>query len=193
MKKIISGLLAILLLSASHSHACVGKILNIGILNSVNENFLAELVSVLVNERTGTIVNIKVYSDSKDIYDAVKNVEVSIIIENTERASKILNISKNEDNAKAYDVLKEEFRNRLNLIWLKPFGMLNREDGIGQYYYVPVITDDVLINFPALPRLINKLGGSINDDMYTKLINSVESGGKPRTVARDFLKSIKLI
>lgn len=193
MKKIMLGLFAILLLSASHSHACVGKILNIGILNSVNENILAELVSVLVNERTGTIVNIKVYSDSKGIYDAVKNVEVSIIIENTERASKILNISKNEDNAKAYDVLKEEFRNRLNLIWLKPFGMLNREDGTGQYYYVPVITDDVLINFPALPRLINKLGGSINDDMYTKLINSVESGGKPRTVARDFLKSIKLI
>lgn len=192
MKRIISILLVILLFSAGHSHACVGKILNIGILNSVNENFLAELVSVLVNERTGTLVNIKVFSDSKDIYDAVKSDDVSIIIENTERAAMILNISKSDD-AKAYDVFKEEFRNRLNLIWLKPFGMVTGEDGKGQHYYAPVITEDVLINFPALPRLVNKLLDVTADKNYQDAVISVRHGENVRKAAKEFLKKKKLV
>jgi glycine betaine/choline ABC-type transport system substrate-binding protein len=52
---------------------------------------------------------------------------------------------------------------------------------------------EILNNFPALPRLFNKLGSRINDAAYTKLILSVESGGEPKSVAKEFLKSKKLI
>ncbi|MBI4826977.1 MAG: hypothetical protein HY807_11270 [Nitrospirae bacterium] len=193
MKKILSGLLVTVLLFTSAAEACVGKILNIGILNSVEENLLAELISVMVNERTGTTVNIKVYKDSKEIYNAVKNEEISIVIENTERALKILGLSGNESDAKAYDVSRDEFRSRLNLIWLKPFGIVNMEDDGGQYYYAPVITEDVLINFPALPRLINKLSDITLDKNYRGMIISIKRGEKARKAAKEFLKKKKLV
>ncbi|MBI5410094.1 MAG: hypothetical protein HZA14_12065 [Nitrospirae bacterium] len=193
MKKIILGLLITFLLSTGPSHACVGKGLNIGVLDSVNENLLAELVSVLINERTGTTVNIKVYGDSREIYNAVKKDDLGIIIENTERAMKMLNIPDNGDKAKAYDVSKEEFRNRLNLIWLKPFGALNKEDGNGTYYYAPVITEYVLINFPALPRLINKLSNITSDKNLQDLLKSAQSDEKVRKAAKEILKKKKLV
>ncbi len=193
MKKVFFTFLVTFTLFAVRTDACVGKILSIGIMNSVDENILAELVSVLINERTGTTVNIKVYGDPKEIYDAVKKDEIGIVIENTERALKILNISGEADKAKAYDVSKEEFRNRFNLIWLKPFGMVNGEDGGEQYYYAPVITEHVLINFPALPRLINKLLDITADKNYRELIKSVRSGEKAGKAAKGFLKKKKLV
>ena len=55
------------LLSSVQSNACVGRILNIGIMDTLNENLLAELVSVLINERTGTTVNVKVFDDREEI------------------------------------------------------------------------------------------------------------------------------
>jgi glycine betaine/choline ABC-type transport system substrate-binding protein len=180
MKKVFFTFLITFTFFTTPLHACVGKILSIGILNSVDENILAELVSVLINERTGTAVNIKVYGDSEEIYDAVKKDEIGIVIENTQRALKILNISGEADRAKAYDVSKEEFRNRFNLIWLKPFGTVNREDGEEQYYYAPVITEYVL-KFPALPRLISKLADIAADRNFRELIN--RSGWrKPKSV-----------
>ena len=193
MKKIIFSLLITFLLFTGHSHACVGKILTIGILDSTNENILAELVSILINERTGTTVNIKIYGDSGEIYNAVKKEEVGIVIENTARAMKILDMPDSGDKLKAYDISKQEFKNRLNIIWLKPFGVLTGDDGSGQYYYAPVITEYVLINFPALPRLINKLSDIAKDKNFQRLMASVNSGEKTKKAAKDFLKKKKLI
>ena len=60
-------LLSVLLSFGVRSQACVGRIINIGITNSVNENLLAELVSVLIIERTVTTVNIKFFDNVKKI------------------------------------------------------------------------------------------------------------------------------
>jgi len=51
----------------------------------------------------------------------------------------------------------------------------------------------VVNNFPALPRVIGKLGSALNDENYARLVKSVESGEQPKKAARDFLKSKKLI
>jgi glycine betaine/choline ABC-type transport system substrate-binding protein len=162
-------------------------------MQSANENLLAELVSVLLNERTGTTVKIKAFDSSEEIYNALKSEEIGVIIENTDHAMNMLNMQMSADIKRDYDVTKKAFKEQMNLTWLKPFGLLPREDGKGEYYYSAVLTEDVLINFPALPRVINKLKGIANDKRFDKVIKSVESGQKVNGIARDFLKKKKLI
>ena len=176
---------AYLILTFSHqSDACVGKTLYIGALNSTYEQLFSEMLLVLISERTGTTVNIKYYKDSRELYNAVKKNEVGILVENTDRALEILGRQREQNLEAAYRVAKEEFRKNLNLVWLKPFGFLS---------YSPLLTVDVLSNFPALPRVINKLGGIMNEEIFLKMVRSVKSGEKPKTVAREFLKTRKLI
>ena len=193
MRKIPPFLLIVLLLFFSNqSEACLGRNLNIGILNSTNERLLAELLSVLINERTGTTINIIVYKGSKEIYNAVKTEEINIIIENTNHAMGILGWT-GEGEKGNKDILKGEFRKKLNLISLRPFGFLPKEAGGGNYHYFPVIAENILKDFPALPRVINKLSGVSNDENFQKLIKSVRSGRKAKRIVRDFLKKKKLI
>lgn len=194
MRKIFFYPLIAMLFAFSHqANACVGKILYIGTLNSIHEQVLSEMLSILINERTGTTVNIKYYKDSKELYNAVKKNEVGILIENTDRAMEILGRQKEENMEKAYNISKEEFKKNLNLVWLKPFSPLPINEMKNLYYYSPLITIDVLGNFPALPRVINKLSGIISDENFLKMVESVKSGEKPKKVARDFLKAKKLI
>ncbi len=194
MRKIFFFLLMAALTAFYHqADACVGKTLYIGALDSTHEQVLSEILSVLINERTGTTTNIKYYKNSKELYEAVKTNEVGILIENTDRAMEILGRPKEKDMEKAYNISKEEFRKNLNLVWLKPFGVLTGSDDKTLYYYGPVITADVLNNFPALPRVINKLNGIINDESFLKILKSLKSGEKPKKIAREFLKAKKLI
>jgi glycine betaine/choline ABC-type transport system substrate-binding protein len=190
--KFIYLLISLLLLFSVRSEACVGRILSIGIVDSVNEKLLAELISVLINERTGTTVNIKVFDDFGDIYDAVKKEEIGVVIENTDHAMSMLNMPKNEDEKKDYDISKAEFKEKLSLTMLKPFGFIAGEDD-KKGYYSAVVTEDVLINFPALPRVINKLKNITADKRFNKVLTSVRTGKKGKRAARDFLKKKKLI
>lgn len=70
-------------------------------------------------------------------------------------------------------------------MWLEQFG-----EG---RYYAPVIILDILETMPALPKLVGKLTGIINDEAGVKLIKSAGPEGKMRKVARDFLKAKRLI
>ncbi|MDP3113102.1 MAG: hypothetical protein Q8M71_13460 [Thermodesulfovibrionales bacterium] len=194
MKTIINLLFAAaLLFLGGNGEACVGKVISIGILNSPDEQISAEMLSVFINERTGTTINIKYYKDSKELYSAIKKGEVAILIENTDRAMEILGRKRPDDVKKAYDTAREEFKKKLNLVWLNPFASLAGVEGKSQRYYSPVITADVLNNFPALPRLVNKLGGIMDDEIFARMIKNVKSGEKPRKIARDFLKAKRLI
>jgi len=196
MKKFVTVLIlvtAICLVASHQTNACVGKTLNLGILNTSEDQLLAEILSVLINERTGTTVNIRVYHDAQEVYQAVKKGEVSILIENTEQALKVLNRPVEKNPKIAYDISKEEFRKNFSLVWLQPFGLFLQHGEKNPSYCSFVVTTDTLNNFPALPRVINKLSGTLNDETYAKLMKSLDSGGKPRAVARDFLKSRKLI
>ncbi len=194
MKKISIIMMVLLSLAFSvQAYACVGRILNIGIVDNGNETLLAELVSELINERTGTTVNVIAFDTSVEIYEALKKEDVNIVIENTEHALGMMNMQNSGDIVKDYDMSKKEFRDKMNLIWLKPFGELDDEGGKSQRYYSAVITEDVLINFPALPRVINKLKNISEDKRFDKVIKSVRSGKKVKRVARDFLRKKKLI
>jgi glycine betaine/choline ABC-type transport system substrate-binding protein len=173
--------------------ACVGKVLNIGVVNSPEGQLFGEMISALVNERTGTTVKVQVYRNTQDLYEAVRMKQVDISIENTTRALHLLNKPAESDVKKAYEVVKTAYEKEKGLVWLKPFGFLNGNGGEPPSYTATILRVDVLNNFPALPRVINKLGSAVSDEAYEKLIKSMRSGEKPKDVARNFLKSKKLI
>lgn len=193
MKKIVS--LAFLFLSiviAQTGNACVGRILTIGALSSANEQLLAEMLATIINERTGTTVNVKYFTNQNELYNGVKSGSISIMIENTDRAFAQLGKPKPTDNKEAYNQAKEGYKKTLNLVILDAFGPTTDENGKG-LYYLPIITTEVLTDYPALPRVINKLGGVAEEKGYTKLLDSVKSGDKAKRVAKDYLKQRRLI
>ena len=182
MKRILFASVIVSLLIAAHlSNACVGRFVHIGISGAPNERLLAEMASLLISERTGSNVQIDVYKSSKELYSAVKQGNVNLIFENTSRAAEVVGKAKDAP----YDQIKTEYRTRLNLTWLEPFG--------GSTKYAPVLTAETLTTYPALPKLLNKLSGALTNDTYAKLVKSAESSDKVKTVAKDFLKAKKLI
>ncbi len=186
MKKAILLLVVLsTLIFCQGAEACVGKTLYIGVTNSANELLFAEMISVLVNERTGTTVKVVPYKDTRALYSAVKKGEVGLLIENAERALKILERPAEGSAKAAYEAARKGYRKGMNLVWLEPFG--------GSQYYAPVLSVETIDNLPALPKLVNKLAGLVNDETCAKLLRSVKPDEKPRRVARDFLKTKKLI
>jgi glycine betaine/choline ABC-type transport system substrate-binding protein len=185
-------LLALLFICLPEADACVGKTLYIGVVESTEGRLLSEILSTLVTERTGTTVNTRYYRNTQELYDAVSAKQVDMLIENTARAMRIINKPSEGDLQRTYETVKSMYEKNKGLIWFKPFGFSNG-GGEGQSYTAPVLKVEVLNNFPALPRVVGKLAGTINDDTYARLIKSVESGEKAQKVARDFLKSKKLI
>jgi glycine betaine/choline ABC-type transport system substrate-binding protein len=184
MKKIMYFLLIFAILAVSHSSmACVGKTIHLGI-SMADEKLIAEMASLMISERTGSSVKIDFYKDSKALYEAVKQGKVNILMENTDRALVVLGKSKGSAGMGA-DAIKSEYRKNFNLTWLNSFGAAPQ--------YAPVLTADTLANYPALPKLLNKLAGALSNDTYAKLLKSVESEDKTRKAAKDFLKGKKLI
>ncbi len=190
MSRVLLALLLIIsALYIAPLDACVGKTLHIGILDTPNEQMLAELTSQIITARTGTTVKIDIFKAQKDLYSAVKQGQVGMMIEGTDRALEM--IGKPRESGKAgFDSAKAEYRKSLNLIWLEPYGTV---PGSGsQQLFAPVISNDILSSLPALPKLLQKLSGIANDSGYGRMLKA-RSDEKPKKLAKDFLKSKKLI
>ncbi len=192
-KNILAVLAAMILLSGANSFACVGKTLVIGSLSTANDRLLAQMMAVIINERTGTSVNVEYFDAQQDLYEAVQKKEVNILSENTGRAAQLVNVEAAGDPDSLYLRVKKEYKQQLELVMLKPFGLSAAASGKGAYLDVPVIDAAILIDYPALPRVLNKLAGIAQKKNYPKLLASVEAGDKPNRVARDFLKKKRFI
>ncbi len=194
MKKVILLVLAaVFVLFGVNSFACVGKTLIIGSLTTPNEKLLAQMMAVIINERTGTTVNVEYFESQKELYEAIKKKEVNILSENTGRAVQILSMDVSGDADSIYSAVKKEYKDQLQLVMLKPFGQSPDVAGENQFMDVPIVDSGILIDYPALPRVLNKLAGITQKKNYSKLVASVESGDKPNQVARDFLKKKRFI
>jgi len=191
LKRIVLVILLLVAL-APRAHACVGKMLTIGVLNFPKEQVLAEMLSAMINERTGTSVRVRSFASLQELYAAVKAEQVDISIENTARALSALNRPREADPIKALEVVKTVYEREKGLIWLKPFGFLNGGEE-GPSFTAAILRTTIVDNFPALPRVIGKLVATINDEVYRRLIRSLEAGENPKKVARDFLVLKKLI
>ncbi len=185
-------LLLFLAILVPGADACVGKVLNIGVVDSTGGQVLAEMVSAIIAERTGTSVSVKFFHDAQALDDALRVKQIDISIENTEHALHILNKPPETDISRTFETVKSAYEKEKGLVWLKPFGFLHAT-GASPTQTAAVLRADILTNFPALPRVIGKLGSAIDDETYALLVRSAESGEKPKKVARDFLKAKKLI
>jgi osmoprotectant transport system substrate-binding protein len=193
IKKLVLICAALAFFHAPAAEACVGKVLRIGAIDSNDGNLLPEMLALMINERTGSTVTIIYYRDTTELYDAVKAQQIDILIENTTRALKVLNRPEEADRNKTYAIVKATYEKEKGLIWLKPFGYLSGRNGEAAYFVAPVMKTETLNNFPALPRVIDKLGNILNDEVYAKMLGSVNSGAKPKNVVRELLKTKKLI
>ena len=189
MIRLITAILTILIaIYVSPLNACVGKTLHIGVIGTPNDLLLAELVSQLITERTGTSVKIESFKGQKELYNSVKQGDVGLLIGNTDLAMETIGKPRGTSGKAAFETLKAEYRKNLNLIWLEPFGTV--PGASGAQLYAPVITNEILGSLPALPKLLQKLSGITNDSGYQRLL---KAKGDEKKVARAFLKSKKLI
>jgi osmoprotectant transport system substrate-binding protein len=171
--------------------ACVGKTLAVGVAESPEALLLAELVAVLVNERTGTAINVLSYRDGAALYEGLKKGEVGILVERSDLALERLSKERPVDPAQSYAAAKEAYQKELGLLFLDAFGAFAA--GTGKAGFGPVLTPDVAANFPAMPRVINKIGKVLDEQAFGKLVAAVKSGEKAKKVAREFLQSKRLI
>ncbi|UCF88216.1 MAG: hypothetical protein JSV70_07295, partial [bacterium] len=177
-------------------HACVGRKLVLGSLEDGRPGMVSRILSILINERTGTTVEVNYYQDPEELFAAVAKGKVDLYVDHVDSAIKRLKVdAPGKDEEERYRAVKRRFEEELNLIWLKPMGYSGVDrsgQDLGQASVV--VSKDTLKKFPALPRLLEKIGTRVVLDDKS-LDNLVARSGsvKPAKVARDYLKEVKLI
>lgn len=201
MKKIVGRLLLLLCAAvlafapAGPATACVGKTLVVGAAGTAQQEILAHILSVLITERTGTTVKVVRFDSLAAAHQALLKADLDMYVDYT-GVGQVKNLRKGAiaDPRALYQSVKAAYAQDLNLVWLDPLGF--DEPKVAPAGTVaqaaPVVRKDTLKKFPALSRLINKLGGTINTATMKNLEN--QAGGKsPQDVARGFLKSGRFI
>ncbi|PLY03090.1 MAG: hypothetical protein C0623_02540 [Desulfuromonas sp.] len=194
LKKVLLTIM-FLVLTTSVGLGCVGKTLVVGTTGTVQQDLLAQMLSLLIQERTGTTVKVVSVASSSAAHQALLKADLDMYVEYTGVGQvNILKKAPVADQAELYKAVKTVYNEELNLIWLKPFGF----DAPGlapagvAAEAAPVVRKDTLKKFPALARLINKLGGRIDGAAIAELEAAVK-GTESKQVARDFLRKNRLI
>jgi glycine betaine/choline ABC-type transport system substrate-binding protein len=188
------------LLLASPLHSCVGRLLVVAVNSTQDQLIMGRMLSVLINERTGTTVDILQPGDLKKCHEAVLKGDADIYVNYLGDGLVLAGASKESDDPQeAYTLVSQSFLEKFDMVWLKPFGFQgpvaseanpgNREGGT---LAAPVTTKDVLRRFPVLDRLINKLGGKVDNGTMGDLLKKIEDQ-EVQEVVTGFLKAQSLI
>jgi len=202
-KKITALIVGISLLLACYgaqsAKACVGRKLVVGYKAFTEQAILAELLAILIEERTGTKTSLKEIEDTMEAHRALEANEIQLYVEYTGLGLKeILGGKLEKDPRKVYKTVKTAYKKNFNLIWLKTFGFNSKNEHYKEeiseglpLFAAPVVRHDTLKKFPALARLVNKLKGKIDNGTMDGLVAQVEKEGKPvRDVAGGFLSKL---
>ena len=178
--------------------ACVGKTLIIGAVNRPDMNTMSQMLSILINERTGTTVVTKSFNSFPALMDAMKNGKIDIMLDYSGRCYIDVLGNKPERNAqKVFAAVKEVYQREKNQVWLPPFGfsengVITGNCGATPAVAAPVLRKSTLEKFPALPRVLEKLAGKVNNATITRLSNESRHGNV-KEITRKFLKENRLI
>jgi osmoprotectant transport system substrate-binding protein len=175
--------------------ACVGKTLVVGALETPQQQVLAQLLAILIGERTGTTVKVVPAASHAAAHEALLRADLDMYVEYTGIGQvQLLGAPPIADQAALYKAVKERYNQELNLVWLEPFGFVEpRLAPAGTVAEAaPVVRKDTLKKYPALARLINKLGGAIDQAAMQKL-EAAAGSGNAKDVARKFLKENRFI
>lgn len=181
--------------TAPPTEACVGKSLTVGALDNPQQQVLAQMLSILISERTGTTVKVVPISGHAEAHEALLRADLDMYVEYTGVGQVLLLKDKPiADSKELFQAVKERYNQELNLVWMQPFGF--SEEALAPAGTVadaaPVVRKDTLKKFPALARLINKLGGAIDAATMDEL-EKASANGNSRDVARNFLKKNRFI
>ena len=193
--RIAALVVAVLLVFSGSAFACVGKTLVVGTTGTIQQDLMAQMLSLLITERTGTTVKVVKLDSSQAAHEALLKADLDMYVEYTGVGQvQILQKQAIADTAQLYKAVKATYNEELNLIWLKPLGFENKSvspAGVAAEA-APVVRKDTLKKFPALARLINKLGGRI-DAATLATLETAASDGDSKKVAREFLRQNRLI
>ena len=195
---IISGLILLHLL-ATPLLACKDRLLILAVGDSIDQVIMGKMLSILINERTGTTVEIAQPGDIEASHEAVLQGKANIYINyvgmagaGTEGSNAL------DDPQKAYILASRSYMEKFGMVWLKPFGFQGPlpqaapSGEVDRTMAAPVTTKDVIKKFPILDRLINKLAGQVDNKTLEELREKSENQDVEITV-REFLTSHKLI
>jgi glycine betaine/choline ABC-type transport system substrate-binding protein len=189
---------AIAMAGAAPSGACVGRTLFIGYFDAPEQTMVANILSVFIDERTGTTVKLSRFHTRAEAFEAVRKDRVSIY---ADYSTVLLGMLPGErpapDHEKNFMRLKDILSREYNVVLLEPFGYDRYFSGKPKAGERPgqagvMVCKDAISKFPALPKLLAKLRGALDNETMAALLAEAEKSD-PKTVARRFLKSRKLI
>jgi glycine betaine/choline ABC-type transport system substrate-binding protein len=71
---------------AGNAQACVGRKLVLGSVEGARSSLVSRMLSILINERTGTTVEIEFFSSSDELFEKVKKGKVDLYVGYVERS-----------------------------------------------------------------------------------------------------------
>lgn len=183
----IATLALVLTLFTVPAFACVGKSLLVGTDSTDRSKVIAQALAILINERTGTTIEVRDFADAKTLHEEMVEGHVDLALAYVERALKLVGITPPEDPAKALEQAKSHYSEELNLKWLSPLGFA--EEGNPGSSAMTLSQKHALKKFPALPRLIAKTKGLFTEEVVDELAGEENRAGS----VRSFLRTKKLI
>lgn len=178
---------------------CVGRVLTLIVTDAPDQTIVANLLSVLITERTGTAVEIVKAADLGRCHDSVQKGEANIFINYVGQGLvKTGNKVAVQNPEQAYTLVTQQYMEEFGMVWLKPLGFSGPVDSTGKIsgsngsMAAPVTTKEVLSRFPVLDRVINKLSGKLDNATIAELRERAK-GKDVKETAREFLKGKKII
>jgi len=193
-----AGMVAAVFFLSSPAPACVGRTIVVGYHDAPDQVMVANILAVFIDERTGTTVTLSRFPTRDEAIEAIRQDKVSLY---TDYSSILLSKFAGErpvgDDGKNIARLKEVLNRKYNVVWLEPFGYdryfpQKAKDGERPGQAGVMLCKDALSKFPALPKLLGKLRGTLDNETMASLLREAEKS-EPKTVARRFLKTRKLI
>jgi len=185
-------------LTAAPAPACVGRTLLVGYFDAPDQVMVANILAVFIDERTGTTVKLSRFASREDAFEAVRQDRISIYTDySSVLLSKFAGERPGPEEEKNVARLKEVLNRKYNVVWLEPFGYDRYFSETAKAGEKPgqagvMLCKDALSKFPALPKLLGKLRGVLDNGTMASLLKESEKSD-PKAVARRFLKSRKLI
>lgn len=178
--------------------ACVGRTITVGYYDSPDQELVANILAVFIDERTGTTVRLSRFGNRDEAFEAIKRDKVSLYADYSRIVlTRVGGEAPGADRERNIVRLKEVLNGKYNVIWLEPFGYDRYFSEKGREGNDPgeggvMLCKDALSRFPALPKLLAKLRGTLDNETMGSLLREAEKSDA-KTVARRFLKTRKLI
>lgn len=179
--------------------SCVGRILTVSVNDTIEQKVMGQLLATYITERTGTTVNMTTALDVKISEEQIKQCKADIFINYLNIGLAGMEGADTSGNTQeTYALVKQYYIDKFEMVWLKPLGYKGpvtndpQKEDTNLSLAVPITTREVLNRFPVLDRVINKLGGRIDEQTLQQLIKKTETS-EISVVVKDFLKDQNLI